>query len=67
MSSDRCSRPYRRTVHTGDKVEFDTVDFVEFDVEGCMIFGRHSRDKNHPISKSTELNMFNFGDNVGTQ
>ena len=26
---------------------------------------RHSGDKNHPLStKSTELNMFNFGDNV---
>jgi len=26
---------------------------------------RHLSDKNHPLStKSTELNMFNFGDNV---
>ena len=31
----------------------------------CRKDVRHSDDKNHPLStKSTELNMFNFGDNV---
>jgi len=44
-------------IHTGDNVEFDNVDsHVEMT---CDI---HSCDKNHPLStKSTELNMFNFG------
>jgi len=33
--------------------------------KGRSKFGRHLGDKNHPLStKSTELNMFNFGDKL---
>jgi len=45
-------------VHTGNKVDLQQSRLCRKDVQ-------HSGDKNHPLStKSTELNMFNFGDNV---
>jgi len=59
---------YLGPVHTDDKVAFDTVDYVEIcrvALAPYTLDVRHSGDKNHPLStKSTELNMFNFGDNV---
>jgi len=45
---------------------FDTVEFVELDkIDRIKKDVRHSGDKYHPLStKSTELNMFKFGDKV---